>query len=530
MALRQSKKISELTSLTSASLDTIVVGVDNGITYKIELDVLADGVSNRINALDSNRLQSLETFTSSFIAVSIPAGTISGSSQLTASYDLRYAASGAVGGEIGNLQQILNNGAGASNYNGTGSASIQLTNFTNNRTLYINNNDYPTIKMEDNNNAANNLTIDIDSLILDNVSYNWADIVNQSIDTGSFATTGSNYFYGEQYISGAIYLTNEGSGAIITLVPVISGSDSSLYNDLSGDFVIASVESDITFFTLLNNVIPSSSQNITDVALVSLTRSGSLDVYANMMVSGSIVGDGGGLYNLPSTTNWNKDKEYILRNTEQLTFSGDYILENAYLEIEGGTPNSIGEWIEVIFTNDRSGSVTKTGNNTYTLVTPHEGTSASDAIQIKRFFDTETTMSVHYVWNGEDVGNDRPYYDVGIYDPTEPDSATRLQNPNATSETGTWTINVPANNWVAIGAWTDNNNTTYGTLQLTLPYLFGEDVQYSSNKYFKKEGTIFIGGNLLVKDSYIENDGLISVGGEVILIGNSQIIGTGKII
>jgi hypothetical protein len=280
----------------------------------------------------------------------------------------------------------------------------------------------------------------------------------------------------------------------------------------------------------LNNVIPSSSQNITDVALVSLTRSGSLDVYANMMVSGSIVGDGGGLYNLPSTTNWNKDKEYILRNTEQLTFSGDYILENAYLEIEGGTPNSIGEWIEVIFTNDRSGSVTKTGNNTYTLVTPHEGTSASDAIQIKRFFDTETTMSVHYVWNGEDVGNDRPYYDVGIYDPTEPDSATRLQNPNATSETGTWTINVPANNWVAIGAWTDNNNTTYGTLQLTLPYLFGEDVQYSSNKYFKKEGTIFIGGNLLVKDSYIKNDGKISVGGEVILIGNSQITGTGTII
>jgi hypothetical protein len=94
------------------------------------------------------------------------------------------------------------------------------------------------------------------------------------------------------------------------------------------------------------------------------------------------------------TTNWNKDKEYVVRNTEQLTFSGDYILEDSTLLIEGS--------------------------------------------------------------------------DV--------------------------------------------------------------EVEYSANKSFKKEGTIFIGGNLLVKDSYIENNGLISVGGEVILIGNSQIEGTGTII
>jgi hypothetical protein len=56
------------------------------------------------------------------------------------------------------------------------------------------------------------------------------------------------------------------------------------------------------------------------------------------------------------------------------------------------------------------------------------------------------------------------------------------------------------------------------------------EIGYSTNKYFKKEGKIFIGGNLLVKDSYIENNGLISVGGEVILMGNSQIEGTGTII
>ena len=105
-------------------------------------------------------------------------------------------------------------------------------------------------------------------------------------------------------------------------------------------------------------------------------------------------GSGRSLTNLIPTTNWNYDEEYSVKKTEQLTFSGDYILENTYLKVDGSV----------------------------------------------------------------------------------------------------------------------------------------EEVEYSSNKSFRKEGTIFIGGNLLVKDSYIENDGLISVGGEVILIGNSQIVGTGKII
>jgi len=63
-------------------------------------------------------------------------------------------------------------------------------------------------------------------------------------------------------------------------------------------------------------------------------------------------------------------------------------------------------------------------------------------------------------------------------------------------------------------------------------YIEGSDeqVEYSANKFFKKTGKIFIGGNLLLKNSQIENDGEISVGGEVILTGNSQIIGTGTII
>ena len=98
------KRISELTALTSASLDTTLVGVDNGVTYKVELDTLADAVTSRVNILDRDRLASLESVTSSFenkgrnvisssaqittlgfisSSTTIPTGTISSSAQIT---------------------------------------------------------------------------------------------------------------------------------------------------------------------------------------------------------------------------------------------------------------------------------------------------------------------------------------------------------------------------------------------------------------------------------------------------------------
>ena len=98
------RKISELTELTSASLNTTLVGVDSGTTYKIELDTLADAVTSRVNILDRSRLSSLESVTSSFetkgrsiisssaqittlgfisSSTTIPVGTISSSAQIT---------------------------------------------------------------------------------------------------------------------------------------------------------------------------------------------------------------------------------------------------------------------------------------------------------------------------------------------------------------------------------------------------------------------------------------------------------------
>ena len=76
------KRILELTPLPSASLNTTIVGVDNGTTYKIELDVLADAVTSRVNILDRDRLASLESVTSSF--ESKGRSVISSSAQITA--------------------------------------------------------------------------------------------------------------------------------------------------------------------------------------------------------------------------------------------------------------------------------------------------------------------------------------------------------------------------------------------------------------------------------------------------------------
>jgi hypothetical protein len=88
------KRILELTALESASLNTTIVGVDGGTTYKIELDTLADAVTSRVNILDRDRLASLESVTSSFETKG--RSVVSGSSQLTSSLDTRYTLSGSV--------------------------------------------------------------------------------------------------------------------------------------------------------------------------------------------------------------------------------------------------------------------------------------------------------------------------------------------------------------------------------------------------------------------------------------------------
>jgi len=449
------KRISELEALDSASVNTYVVGIDGGVTYKIGINEITDIISGNITGSNGTSGTSGVNGTSGTSAVGIN-GTDGTSGTNGTSGTTGTSGTSAVG------SSGTDGTSGTSGANGTsGTTGIAGTSGTS----------------------------------------------GFSINSASFATTGSNQFNGNQIITGSLNVSgtitaNEYHTTII--------SSSVLYT--SGSTKFGDTWDDEHEFT------------------------GSVKIAGNQTILGfvtasSYLGDGRYLTNLPATTNWNYNQEYSIKKTEQLTFSGDYIVEDTYLVIEGGQSASIGEWGEDIFTNGPTGSITRNSNNQYTIIGPSGDTNGSNGLQIKRLFDADTTMSVSYVWNGTDVGEDRPYYDVSTWEPTEPTTTSRLQDTNAVSESGTWTINVPSGSWVAIGVWTDFIDATSGSLQITLPYIQNEDiVQYSPNKYFKKEGTIFIGGNLLVKDSYIQNDGTISVAGEVILIGNSQIEGTGIII
>jgi hypothetical protein len=93
------------------------------------------------------------------------------------------------GGGSQNLQQVVNTGNGISNFGGSGTASIQSTNFTNDRTLYLNSDTTPTISIVDNLNGSHYTTIDIDTLDLNGTSYNWSDIVAANILTALPFTT-----------------------------------------------------------------------------------------------------------------------------------------------------------------------------------------------------------------------------------------------------------------------------------------------------------------------------------------------------
>lgn len=212
-------------------------------------------------------------------------------------------------------------------------------------------------------------------------TYEWTGLywrIQNTLNLGQFATTGSNTFIGNQTISGSIIPTTE-SGSFTSSFSLGSATNAwkELYVSNGSIIFVDAVTQETSSFSIDNGAGQST---VKYTAAISASR---------------YLGDGGQLTNLSANTNWNNTYDsYLIRKTEQLTFSGDYILENAFLLIEGGD----------------------------------------------------------------------------------------------------------------------------------------EEVEYSANKSFKKEGTIFIGGNLLLKDSAIENNGLISVGGEVILIGNSSIDGTGTII
>jgi hypothetical protein len=172
------------------------------------------------------------------------------------------------------LQSVVNAGNGISNFGGSGVASIQSTNFTSGRTLYLNDNSYPTIRLVDNANASNYLQIDIDTLNIDGVSYNWSSIVNPATSplvalpftTDHISATGNQYVIGDVvwYLgnvyrciasndsllpTNTLYWTNLGAGYPLVQQP----SD---WNSTSGNNQILNKPTIPTLTSQLTNDVP----------------------------------------------------------------------------------------------------------------------------------------------------------------------------------------------------------------------------------------------------------------------------------
>jgi hypothetical protein len=243
MSIRRYKKISELDALTSASLDTYVAGVSNGTTVKIELDVLADGVLDRINALDIQRLNSLESFTSSYTndsssfnsrinnliegEVSLPVGVISSSQQITdfgfisESVDISslnsftssyFTTSESIDSRLNSLES--NTGSYETTGRGILSGSISYTSLTDIPEGIVSGSDQLTSSL----NELYVISGSITQTTWDNIANKPNDIISSSAQittygfvSGSYETTGRNIL----------------SGSILDLLPngIVSGSE-----------------------------------------------------------------------------------------------------------------------------------------------------------------------------------------------------------------------------------------------------------------------------------------------------------------
>ena len=303
------KRISELTALTSASLDTVIVGVDNGTTYKIELDVLADAVTSRVNTLDRERLSSLESVTSSFETKG--RSVVSSSAQITAlgftttssfqSFsssvhseilaatneqdltpyvtNLVYGVlSQSVDSRIDNLE--LNSGSYLTSLNGAITSSSQLTSSYDER--YV-------------------LSGSITQTTWDNIANKPTGIVSQSVDIADFVFTSETITNGAITLhatdsdivlnaDGDVYLGSANSGnGIVTdgyLENIIG--DTSMINTGTGHSITDNLNNIIN-----NRGIVSSSTQIADLGFVTgsyayLTEFNSLTQSFNI-ISGSVV-------------------------------------------------------------------------------------------------------------------------------------------------------------------------------------------------------------------------------------------------
>jgi uncharacterized delta-60 repeat protein len=131
--------------------------------------------------------------------------------------------------------------------------------------------------------------------------------ITTTLDTGSFATTGSNTFNGEQTISSSLIVTNEikGTGSIFLQPDANDARKLEIYNTAATDVHIKS-NGGLTFLGDDTNyvLVDSYTQTVSITSVNDVFVSGSVNVTGAVSASsftGSFIGDGSGLTGITST-------------------------------------------------------------------------------------------------------------------------------------------------------------------------------------------------------------------------------------
>jgi hypothetical protein len=354
MALRQTKKISELPALSPASLDTtFVVGISGSTTYKISINNLTSSLDTTFatdlvtNALSSSLDTKLSTSSFNSYTASISTGSlvtsISNLNIFTAS-----VTTASIVTSISNLNTFTASVSTASlvtsisNLN-TFTAS-QSTSSLVDRLNVIESVSGSWITESETGSFLTSLSGAISSSSQLTSSYDTRYTLSGSvpnIPTGSFATTGSNTFIGEQIISSSLIVTNEikGVGNIFLQPDVNDARYFQIYNTAapSGNDIHFKGNTDFNYFGDDTNYlkIDDSAQTITITGVNGVFVSSSLNVTDS--INGTINATNG-----------------VISGSSQLTSSYDtrYTLSSSFSSISSSF-------------NSRFNGLVTTGSNTF---------------------------------------------------------------------------------------------------------------------------------------------------------------------
>jgi hypothetical protein len=290
----QRKRISELPPLDVASLDTtFVLGISGSTTYKISINNLTSSLDGAFatdlvtNALSSSLNSKLSTssfnqYTASFIA-SVATGTVSGSSQLTSSFDERYVLSGSI------TQTTWDNIANKPN--GIISQSTDLTPL-NNFTASISTASLVTSISNLNTFTASQSTSSlVDRLnAIESVSGSW---ITES-ETGSFLTSLSGAISSSSQLTSS-YDTRYTLSGSVSVVPsgTISGS-SQLTSSYDTRYTLSSSFSSISssFNSRFNGLVTTGSNTFSGSQIFS----GSMVVTSGQIIASAITNNSSSLF------------------------------------------------------------------------------------------------------------------------------------------------------------------------------------------------------------------------------------------